>query len=98
MGIAGRETKLSGGETILRLPRRHRETSDGYQSPNDAAASRSTGDSQMRTILFVLAFATLMFEPSLAGTADAGLPGIGTFSYNGSPVATPAQPMVMAAR
>lgn len=51
----------------------------------------------MRTILFVLAFATLILEPSLAGTADAGFPGIGTFSYSGSSVEAPAQPLMMAA-
>lgn len=41
----------------------------------------------MRTFSFVLAFATLFLGPSLAGTADTGLPGIGAFAYTGSPVA-----------
>ena len=49
----------------------------------------------MRTILFVLAFATLILEPSLAGTADASLPGIGTFAYSGS-IDAPAQPLLLA--
>jgi hypothetical protein len=52
----------------------------------------------MRTISFILAFAFILAGPSIAGSSDQGLPGIGTFSYNGSPVAIPApQPMVVAA-
>ena len=50
----------------------------------------------MRTISFILAVAFVMAGPSMAGSADSGLPGIGTFSYNGSPVSTSA-PMVVAA-
>jgi hypothetical protein len=49
----------------------------------------------MRSISFILAFAFVMVGSSLAGSPDNGLPGIGTFSYNGSPIATPA-PMVVA--
>jgi hypothetical protein len=45
---------------------------------------------------FVIALVLLLSGPSLAGSADHDLPGIGTFSYNGSPVSTPA-PRVMAA-
>jgi hypothetical protein len=33
----------------------------------------------------------------MAGSSDQGIPGIGTFSYNGSPVTVPAQPIVVAA-
>ena len=51
----------------------------------------------MRTMSFILAFAFVLAGSSMAGSADAGLPGIGTFSYNGSPLATP-QVMVVAAR
>jgi hypothetical protein len=57
------------------------------------------GDSQMRTLSFILAFALILAGPSMAGSADQALPGIGTFAYNGSPVATPAlQPIVVAAK
>jgi len=45
----------------------------------------------------ILACAFVLAGSSMAGTADNGLPGIGTFSYNGSPVAAP-QVMVVAAR
>jgi hypothetical protein len=59
---------------------------------------RTTGDSQMRTISFILAFAFILAGPSMAGSSDQHLPGVGTFAYNGSPVATQApQPMVVAA-
>ena len=53
----------------------------------------------MRTISFILAFAFVLAGPSMAGSSDNGLPGIGTFAYNGSPVTTSApQPIVVAAK
>ena len=53
----------------------------------------------MQTLTFVLAFAFILVGPSMAGTSDSGLPGIGTFAYNGSPVAASiSQPIVVAAR
>jgi hypothetical protein len=58
-----------------------------------------TGDSQMRTFSFILAFAFILAGPTLAGSSDNDLPGIGTFAYNGSPiVATAPQAIVVAAR
>jgi len=53
----------------------------------------------MRTFSFILAFAFVLAGPSMAGSADQALPGVGTFAYNGSPVATAAfQPMIVAAK
>ena len=53
----------------------------------------------MQTFSFILAFAFILAGPTLAGSSDNGLPGIGTFAYNGSPVVTAApQAMVVAAR
>lgn len=53
----------------------------------------------MRTFSFMIAFAVFLVGPSLAGAPAGDLPGIGTFSYQGSPVVTDAPlPMVMAAR
>ena len=49
----------------------------------------------MRTLSFILAFAFVL-APSLAGLSDS-LPGVGTFSYNGSPM-TAAAPVVVAAK
>jgi hypothetical protein len=45
---------------------------------------------------FVIALVLLLTGPSLAGSADHDLPGIGTFTYNGSPIATPAPAVVVA--
>ena len=44
----------------------------------------------MRALSFILAFAFILAGPSLAGSADSGLPAAGTFSYNGSPTGTSA--------
>ena len=53
----------------------------------------------MRTFSFILAFAFILAGPSMAGSSDQNLPGVGTFAYNGSPVAAPASlPMVVAAK
>ena len=49
----------------------------------------------MRTISFILAFAFILAGPSIAGSADSGTPGIGTFAYNGS-TAAPDALMVIA--
>ena len=51
----------------------------------------------MRTMSFILAFAFVLAGSSMADSAEAGLPGVGTFSYNGSPVAAP-NVMVVATR
>jgi hypothetical protein len=51
----------------------------------------------MRTISFILAFAFVVAGSSMAGSADKGLPGVGTFSYNGSPVVA-SHALVVAAR
>jgi hypothetical protein len=42
----------------------------------------------MRPICYAIALVLLVTAPSLAGSADRNLPGVGTFSYNGSPVIT----------
>jgi hypothetical protein len=53
----------------------------------------------MRTLSFMLAFAFILAGPSMAGSADRSLPGVGTFAYNGSPIATSAaETIVVAAR
>jgi hypothetical protein len=51
----------------------------------------------MRTLSFILAFAFVLIGPSMAGSSEGGLPGIGTFAYNGSPIATGAPPTVLVA-
>jgi hypothetical protein len=51
---------------------------------------------QMRTISFILAFAFILAGPSMAGSIEGNLPGIGTFAFTGSPVISAAAPMVVA--
>jgi hypothetical protein len=46
----------------------------------------------MRVLIFAVVM--ILAGPSLAGSADGDLPGIGTFSYCGSPIPAP---QVMAA-
>ncbi len=63
------------------------------------SAGGQTGDSQMRTLSFILAFAFVLAGASMAGSVDSRLPGIGTFAYSGSPIVTSApQAIVVAAR
>jgi hypothetical protein len=50
----------------------------------------------MRSLSFVLALAFVVAGPSMAGSMKSGLPGVGTFTYNGSPVVTPARLVVAA--
>ncbi len=51
----------------------------------------------MRTLSYVIVvFVSVLAGPSLAGSADRDIPGIGTFIYCGSPIVTPA-PAIMAA-
>ena len=40
----------------------------------------------MRTVSFILAFVFVIAGSSMAGSAENGLPGAGTFSYNGTSV------------
>lgn len=50
----------------------------------------------MRALSYVIALVFVLTGPSLAGSADRDMPGVGTFSYCGSPVVTPV-PDLMAA-
>ncbi|MEO6840705.1 MAG: hypothetical protein ABI192_08065 [Bradyrhizobium sp.] len=51
----------------------------------------------MKTLSFVLAFAFLLVGPSMAGSSDTGVPGIGTFAYSGSPIVPSAPQAIMVA-
>jgi hypothetical protein len=79
--------------------RKHRMVIDQITKTAGSAGSKNTGDSQMRTLSLFLAFAFVLAGSSMAGSLDRGLPGIGTFAYNGSPIAASAsQALVVAAR
>lgn len=51
----------------------------------------------MRTLSIILAFAFILAGPSMAGSSDKGLPGIGAFAYKGSAVTSTPQATVVAA-
>jgi hypothetical protein len=69
------------------------------QQERRTAPAATTGDRQMRTLSFILAFAFLLAGPSMAGWPDNSLPGVGTFAYSGAPIVTSApQAIVVAAR
>ncbi|MDO9561269.1 MAG: hypothetical protein Q7J60_06595 [Bradyrhizobium sp.] len=52
----------------------------------------------MRTLSFILAFAFVLAGPSMGGSPENSIPGIGTFAYNGAPIAAAPQVIVVAAR
>jgi hypothetical protein len=49
----------------------------------------------MRAISYMIALILVLTGPSLAGSADGDLPGVGTFSYSGTPI-LPLAPEVVA--
>jgi hypothetical protein len=51
----------------------------------------------MRTLGFILACALVLASSTMAGSTEGGLPGAGTFAFNGSPIAA-FHAMVVAAR
>jgi hypothetical protein len=88
-------------ETIFRCWRITHETVQDYQLRNHdgGIAGHEPGDQSMRALSFILAFGFVLAGSSFAGAPDGNLPGVGTFQYSGSPVATTApQPIVIAAR
>jgi len=90
------ETIRLSHETIFRFGADIRKQPRGIRFPRNGGGRRhETGDSPMRTMSFILAFAFILAGPSMAGSSDQGLPGTGTFAYNGSAVA-PAPVMIAA--
>ncbi len=52
----------------------------------------------MRALSYIIALVFVLTGPSLAGSADRDMPGVGTFTYCGSPILTPAPEMMAAIR
>jgi hypothetical protein len=52
----------------------------------------------MRTLSVILALGFVLAGSSMAGSSDRGLPGIGTFAYNGAPMVPGPQVIVVATR
>jgi hypothetical protein len=99
--VRGDETILLSDETISGFGAdiRKRPMVINLATKRRTAPAARPGDRQMQTLTLILAFAFILVGPSMAGTSDAGLPAIGTFAYNGSPVAVSIpQPIVVAAR
>ena len=44
----------------------------------------------MRALSYIIALVVVLTGPSLAGSADRDMPGVGTFTYCGSPIQAPA--------
>lgn len=97
----GDETILVGNETICRFGADVRKQLVVINPVTERliAPTAKLGDDQMQTLSFMLAFAFVAVWPALAGSSDAGRPGIGTFAYGGSPIAVSVpQAIVVAAR
>jgi hypothetical protein len=97
-----RRNNSSFDETISRFSRKLPETAVGYQSDNEDGGQRrkiKPETVKMRTLSVILAFAFVLAGSSMAGSADQGVPGIGTFAYSGSPIAASVHhTLVVAAR
>jgi hypothetical protein len=50
----------------------------------------------MRALSYMIALVLVLTGPSLAGSTDRDMPGVGTFTYCGSPVVTSAPEMMAA--
>jgi len=77
--------------------RRKRRMAIKTQQQRRTAPATETGDRQMRSLSFILAFAFALAGPSMAGSLENSLPGIGTFAYSGSPIVTSAPPSIVVA-
>jgi hypothetical protein len=93
------ETNLARDETIIGFGADIRKQRLVIKVPTKrrTAPSPEPGDSQMRTLSLFLAFAFVIAGSSLAGSPDGNLPGIGTFAYNGSPIAAVAPHAILVA-
>jgi hypothetical protein len=99
--VSGDETILPCDEAVSRFgaDMRKQPLVISLTVKTAGSAGIQNGDSHMRTLSFILALAFVVAGSSLAGSSEAGLPGIGTFAYNGSPIAaSAAQAIVVAVR
>jgi hypothetical protein len=97
----GDETNLARDETISRFGAdiRKQPLVNNCQRNGGRRRRPKPETVKMRTFSFILALAFVVAVPSIAGSSDASLPGIGTFAYSGSPVAASAgETVVVAAR
>jgi hypothetical protein len=100
--VVGRATKQFSSPTkpFSAFRAEFRKPAMVIKRPTNTGGQRRTGKSgekSMRTLSFILALVFVVAGSSMAGSVESGLPGVGTFSYNGTPVA-PSQSLVVAAR
>jgi len=76
---------------------RKRQTVIQPKNKRRPAPATKTGDSQMRTLSFILAFGFVLAGPSVVSSSETSLPGVGTFAYSGSPIVSPAPQAVVVA-
>jgi hypothetical protein len=97
---AGQETNLCATKSFFTLAQNAGNAAwlSSSQQERRTAPAATTGDSQMRTLSFVLAFAFVLAGPSMAGLSDNTLPGVGTLAYSGSPIVTAREAIVVAVR
>jgi hypothetical protein len=50
----------------------------------------------MRALSYIIAAVLVLTGPSLAGSADRDMPGVGTFTYCGTPIFTAAPELAVA--
>jgi hypothetical protein len=96
----GDETILPYAETIIRFDAEPRKRQMVINVPTERLIE-PTGNRRpsMQTFSSILAVVFVLAGPTLAGSPDGNLPGIGTFVYNGSPIVTTApQAVVVATR
>jgi hypothetical protein len=94
----GATKQFPAGGNHFQLRRRTPETAHRYELAQSKRRQRrpNTGDSRMRSLSVFLALAFVLGGPTLAGTSDGGLPGIGTFGYQASPTLIAASALVVA--
>jgi hypothetical protein len=96
----GDETILPSTKPFSAFGAEFRKPAMVIKRPTNTGEQRRTGKSgekSMRTLSFILAFVFVVAGSSIAGSVESGLPGVGTFSYNGTPVA-PSQTLIVAVR
>jgi len=94
----GDETNLLGAKPFSAFGADIRKQPMAIHLPTktaDSAGRPEPETRQMRTVSFILAF--VLAGPSMAGSPDS-VPGIGTFAYKGSPIASAPHSIVVAAR
>lgn len=96
MGGADASVQAGRAERLFHQRKVKKSREGRTDGPLSASHFQMIWRHEMRTLSFVIALVSVLAGPSMAGSADRDMPGIGTFTYCGSPIVTPL-PDVMAA-